>query len=86
MGGWSLHGSSDGECSWVFWCGTDPDEFELLLLLRSAERHVDVVFILQVRVGAAGLAGFWVAFAGELEGADGFFFVLSFLIGEADLK
>ncbi len=45
-----------------------------LFLFRSAQRDVDVVFVLQVRVGSAGLRGFLVAFAGELEGADGFFF------------
>ena len=37
-------------------------------------------------MGFAGLRGFWVAFAGELEGADGFFFVLGFFVGEADLQ
>ena len=37
-------------------------------------------------MGFAGLARFWVAFAGELEGADGLFFVLGFLVGEADLE
>ena len=34
----------------------------------------------------AGLAGFWVAFAGELEGADGLFLVLGFFVGKADLE
>ena len=36
-------------------------------------------------MGAAGLAGFGVAFAGELEGADGFFLILGFFVGVANL-
>ena len=57
-----------------------------LIFFGSTEGDVDVVFVLEVGVGFAGLARFWVAFAGELEGADGLFFVLGFLVGEADLE
>ena len=36
-------------------------------------------------MGAGGFAGLRVALAGELEGADGLFLFLGFLVGEADL-
>lgn len=62
------------------------EAFNSLFLFGPAQCHVDVVFVLEMRVGFAGLAGFWVTFAGELEGADRFFFLLGFLVGEADLE
>ena len=66
--------------------GSMPKCAAALLFLGSAEGDVDVVFVLEVRVGFAGLGGLRVAFAGELEGADGLFLVLGFLVGEADLQ
>lgn len=52
----------------------------------AAQGDVDVVWILKVRVGLAGLAGFRVAFAGGLERAERLFLVPCLLIGEADLQ
>lgn len=55
-------------------------------MLGSAQCHVDVVFVLQVGVSSAGLGGLRVAFASELKGADGFFFVLGLFVGKAGLQ
>ena len=56
-----------------------------LFVFCTAERDRDVVFLLKMRVGAAGLARFGEVFAGELEGLDRALAFSPLLVGVAEL-
>ena len=69
---------------WIrFW---GAGQHQLLLILRAAERHGNLVLRLQVRVRAAGVAVFGIALANGPEGLDGGLLLAGFLVGEGDLQ